>query len=259
MLKQTLFFILIQFSAAADLIVLAPYLPGNYEGKGVSGREYEIVESIFTCAKLKVQYDLQPYFRHIKTFESSDQSGGYDGILCVPQSFKSSYFPTLSYIKYHNGVLARKDDFPKGLSTLKDLKGRHVATFVEGRKLISGLEENIDLFASYDETSDQKNHVKMLLKKRVDAVISDGLIFMNYHNRFVQETSDTEFPEVKFFKVFKPTTFKASFKKKEIRDRFNECYEKLAKNGTLDRIEKKHAKLYKKSLGDSYFTPLLRN
>ncbi len=260
-MKFVTLFLLLSLSqafAAQKLSLVGPYLPENMEDNGTSGREAEILRKIFDCMNIKTQIDLQPFVRHIRSYSQSKQVD-YDGVLTVPSNTKVKGFPTQPYIKYYNGAIVRDADFPNGISSLKDLKGKDVITFIDGKSLLQGVEGNTSLFSSYVETSNQKTHVEMLLKNRVHAVFSDGLIFMAFYKRILKESPQYKNIPIRFHGVFKATEFFASFKKKAHRDTFNTCLKKLSKDGSLNKIERSYVEPNINQLGPQYLKALIRN
>jgi len=229
--------------------MVSTYLPNNVEKSKKSGRELEIVNEILKCMNYKGELFLEPYFRHVKSFSNGDK---YDVAMSVPHDVEVVGFLTKSHIKYQNGVVVRKKDFPKGLKNLKDLKGKHVIAFNNASKLLPDVGKHKHLFASYVENASQFQQSHMLLKKRVDAVIADGLIQMGHHKQAIEQKPEFKNIEVRFFGIFDPSPFHVAFKDKNLIKPFNECLKKLRSSGRHKFINKKYTFPYLKSLRGSY-------
>lgn len=237
------------------LKIVAPYLPENVERDGKSGRDLSIFKKIVECTGHSIQVDVQPYLRHVKSYLADEK---YDGIMTLPSGQSSIQNQTNAYIAYNNGVIVRVEDFPKGVKNVTSLRGKHVISFLGGEYLLKGLKNKTKSFASYTETATQYRHNEMLMKKRVDAVFSDGLIFMAHQKRLLKKVPRWNKIKVKFYHIFSVNDFFASFKNPKITQAFNGCLEKLNKSGKLNKIERSYADKYHNILGDEYSKPLIR-
>ena len=252
--------LLLSYSASSTdvLLISAAYLPENveeYQGQSPSGRDFEIFEKIMNCAGAKFKVEIQPYMRHIKTYKNGKK---YDGVMTVPVPLEiEKGHKTKPYVSYHNGVFVRSEDFPNGLTSLDDLKGKHVITFIGGKEILKGVKNKIPLFASYKESTSQFNHNEILVRKRTDAVFTDGLIFMAHHSRLLKKKPKFKSVKLKFYSIFKTNRFRAIFKDKKLQSKFDQCNEKLSEQGLLDEIERKYVLKYAIPLGQEYLKPLL--
>lgn len=242
---------LFPFSAMGKpLKIAAAYLPANMDRDG-RGREAELVKSILSCANIDVNFDVQPYSRH---FVSYEKISTYDAVMTVPQNKKLIGYPTQSHILYQNGISYIPSLQKHKLESLTDLKGRRVISFVGARNLIPKLNDSVGTMESYEELSRQDLHSKLLFDNKVDAVISDGLIF-SAHNDIIRET----YPKNKKYKLtpkftasFPANPFVVYFKDKKIRDSFDKCLLKLRKKGITKKIETKYLSPHKETLGNQY-------
>lgn len=264
-IAQKILFVLFSFIMLCDqaltledrdtLRVVAPYLPENVESDGQSGRDLKIFKTILNCAGYNLKVDVQPYMRHIKSYLADDQ---YQGIMTVPSGQSHIPHQTQSYISYHNGVIVRAEDFPKGVKGIQSLKGKHIISFLGGEGLLKGLQNNTKDFASYTETATQYRHNEMLMKGRVDGVFSDGLIFMAHQKRMIKKEPQWAKVKVKFYQIFSVNKFYASFKDSKITQKFDRCLSKLNTNGLLNDIERSFVDKYHSILGEEYSAPLMR-
>lgn len=238
-----------------SLRVVAPYLPENVELDGKTGRDIKIFKRILRCFNYDATIDVQPYMRHLKSYLTS---GKYDAIMTLPGGQSNISNQTESYIAYHNGAIVRSEDFPQGVKNIKTLKGKHIISFLGGESLLKGLKNNTSHFASYTETGTQYHHNEMLMKNRVDAVFSDGLIFMAHQKRLLAKKPRWSSVKVKFYQIFSLNHFYAAFRDKTLTKQFNRCLNQLNKDGTLNSIEKSYTDKYHDILGDEYAKPLIR-
>lgn len=257
-MRTTMFLLVILFSisvhAKKKLLISAAYLPENVEvlknEKVPSGRDYEIFSNILKCMGRDFEIEVQPYLRHVKSFKNEKK---YDGVMTVAEPIEVPFsFPTTPYITYHNGAFVKVSDFPKGIQTIDELKGKHVITFAGAKQILQGLKNKTDIFSSYVENSSQFNHNEIFMRGRVDAVFSDGHIFMAHQSRLLEEKPQFKGIKIKFYPIFKSNHFRALFKTPELAKAFNQCNLKLSSSGVLDQIEKKYINKYIESLGKDY-------
>jgi len=188
--------------------------------------------------------EVNPYFRHLKLFT---QNNRFDAVISVPASYQLEETKTVAHVYYHNGAIVRAND-SKSITKKEDLRGKHVVAFKGAKNLLLGLKELIPTMASYMETTEQFNHNKMLMKKRIDVVLSDGLIFMAHHKRLFPDQLDS----VIFKPLFKAIPFHVAFRDSRLTTKFNECFKKLQNKGTIREINKRFINHYKTTLGNSY-------
>ncbi|MBH48753.1 MAG: hypothetical protein CME71_11345 [Halobacteriovorax sp.] len=187
------------------------------------GRERLVLETIAECMGRKIELELAPYGRHLSYFGISDK---FDLVATVPPGGKVSGFQSKSHIDYQNVVTTLKD-FTGVISSVSDLKGLDVVSFKGARSMLAGLEDAIPTFKTYQEIAQQDLHTRMLMFKRVDAVISDKYIFFSHTKRLQRLEPDRKqlFRETKTHEVFEPSKFTVSLKNQKLRDSFNRCLE----------------------------------
>ena len=201
--------------------------------KTVVGREERIILKIFECMNTEIDIKLAPFGRHMSMFNSSKD---IDVVTTVYGQNKLVGFETHSHITFNNGVSYLAEKFGQSIQSLNDLKGKRVISFVGATKMFPELEIIIPAFKSYSEISNQEIHSKMLFNDRVDAVISDAVIFAHHTAELQRENQKLYRKPVKFQQVFKPTPFYLVFKSKMYRDKFNGCLSKLNSLQILDRL-----------------------
>lgn len=235
-------------SRLKNLTVVAAYLPANTSHTG-RGREADLVKAVLSCSGYSVEYDVQPYARHFVSYKEVKK---YDAVITVPGDMKLPGYDSLSHINYQNGVSTLENG--KIVRSLTDLKGQKVVSFKGAINIIPGLKKATSLMKSYEEMSRQDIHSQMLFTKKIDAVISDGLIF-SAHNELLREkhySNPYYHQKTKFRAIFPPNPFKIVFKSEKVRDLFNLCYKKLKTNGKLQRIHNRHLEKHEETLGNQY-------
>ena len=230
--------------AAKSIIISSPYLPENVEQNGTEGREIKIISAVINCMGYQAKIEVFPYLRHLKIFK---ENARFDAVSTVPVGHKIKAHKTKAHVFYHNGGIVRADSKME-LNSKEDMKSKHVIAFRGANELLPGLKEIIPGLKSYKETTEQFNHNKMLMRKRVDVVLSDGLIFMAHQRRLFPKKID----HVVFKPLFKPIPFFMAFKRPELKDSFNKCYEQLKAKNVIRKINQSFINKYKKSLQNGY-------
>jgi len=234
------------YVCAQEIKVIAPDIAGTFNNFSKKndynttrslrdlGREGRVVEEIISCMKLKLTFTIAPYGRHAKWFEENEK---FDAAATISPDIKSKYFSSTPHIKYSNGV-STLYSLNRRIESLSDLKGLRVISFIGASTMLPKLKEAIPTFKSYVEKSSQELHTKMLVKSRVDAVISDGIIFASHTKKLQLEnaTDPDYFMPIKFSPIFDPINFHMIFRKKSLQQSFNSCLRKLTNNGRLEKI-----------------------
>ena len=202
-------------------------LPSSFREDGRGKEQIFLDHLIKDCMKYKYTIKQYPFGRHMIAF--SEES--FDFVTTVPESSKLKYFQSKSYIHYQNGVSTLKG---QKINSLQDLVGKRVITFSGATELIPGLKELVKDFASYSEKAKQEIHSKMLLLGRVDAVISDAVIFFAHTKELKKEKFQMK--DLEFHHLFDKTNFTLYFKDKSLRDKFNSCVVKMHKTGKDEKL-----------------------
>lgn len=239
-----LLFALLDPTAAKSITISSPYLPENVEQNGIEGREIKIISAVINCMGYEAKIEVSPYLRHLKIFKENTR---FDAVSTVPVGHNLKAHKTNAHVYYHNGGIVRTDSKME-LNSKEDMKSKHVIAFRGANELLPGLKEIIPSFKSYKETTEQYNHNRMLMRKRVDVVLSDGLIFMAHQRRLFPKKID----HVVFKPLFKPIPFFMAFRKSELKDSFNKCYKQLKAENVIKKINQSFINKYKKSLENGY-------
>lgn len=184
------------------------------------GREARILRQVFKCMGKEIKFTAAPFGRHLIWFEKSKQ---FDAVATVHPLANIKAHKSLSHIYYRNGVTSLVTTKP--IQRLEDLHGLRVISFVGATKFLKELGSHIQKFKSYQEIADQEIHSKMLYNERVDAVISDGIIFASHTKDLRRKFPKNENykKQVSFNQLFEDLNFFLYFKEKSIRDSFNKC------------------------------------
>ncbi len=221
--------VLFNVSAKKSLRGMGVILPSAFKDNG-KGREQIVLDYLIKdCLKTDYTIENYPYGRHINDFPTSS----FDFVTTIPDSENLVNYKSMPYIKYMNGVSTKSS---LKISSLKDLKGKRVISFSGAKELIPELRDSHKTFATYIEKSKQDLHTKMLLADRVDAVISDAIVFHS-HTYKLLKNKEVSYSPLSFHHILKETEFVLYFKKKELRDRFNVCVKEMISSGKSERFK----------------------
>lgn len=238
---------------ARELTILTPELPPMMTADG-KGREASIVsESLARCGHTAA-FRVVPMGRHWIDF----RDGGIgDAVTTVPLGMDMPGARSVPYILYQNGASVLKKSGLR-ISSLADLKGMRVISFVGAVDVLPGLREAIPQFSDFRERADQIIHSNLLFAERVDAVLADGLIFAE-HNRQLMEKiknggslSFDPRQEVVFMAIFPPTPYALMFRDPAVRDDFNRCFGELDASGRIAKINRDAVAPYISTVGNQY-------
>ncbi len=199
-----------------------------------NGREMQIMKSVFKCMGKEFSLTQVPYGRHLLEFNNSKS---YDFVTTVPPSTKLKGFSSVSHIGYYNGVITSKS-LSRNISSLDDLKGLNVIAFQGAQDILPGLALAKKNMKSYKETTKQEIQSRLLLAGRMDAVISDSVIFLRYMKKIKPSAKKVIEKDMKFkfSSIFPTSHFHVQFLKESVQADFNKCFKKLEKSGDIDRI-----------------------
>ena len=235
---------------AEPIDIFAPNLPSSCEVDG-KGRDLEIVSSVLKHCGYQPEFMLLPFGRHIRDFEHGQMG---DGVITVPASQPVEGFSSTPYIWYQNGVSYLEANIPEPQS-IEDLHGLRVMTFIGGTDVLD-LSESVGDFGDFSEHPNQRVHTAMLYYDRVDAVLSDGLIFSSINTRLRQDESFSSRinmeRNLKFAPIFEPTPFKAVFRDEQLSADFNRCYRELDEAGVVEAINVKYVDPHREVLEHGY-------
>jgi hypothetical protein len=233
---------------AAELVISAPVLPPHVTDDG-DGREAAIVRETLQQCGHEVTFETRFFGAHWKRYRQSDRM---DAVTTVPPGMNLPGHTTDTYVRYQNGVsvLAKSGH---DISELSDLRGLDIVTFENGLSIL-GIADKRDMFGSVREVADQEVHSRLLFGGRVDAVLSDGLIFAA-HNRSLHEQGVEAYDvtqDVRFRAVVPPSKYVMAFRDKALRDDFDRCFDELKASGRVAEINETYIDRFRDTVGKQY-------
>lgn len=246
----TLLLAVAETGMADRLRIFAPDLPSASESGGV-GRDAEIVKQVLKLCGHDSEFVIQPFGRHIISYR---QSSNGDAVMTVPLAEKLPGASTAAYIWYQNGAVYDVNRIAE-ISGLSDLWGLDVVTFKDGIRLLE-LGEFESKFGSLLEVANQRIHSHLLFLSRVDAILADGLIVAEI-NRRVRKSEAIMGGAIRehrfrFAPIFTPSPFKMVFRKPEMAQAFDECFDTASANQTIYEINQKYIGSFQNELGYRY-------
>lgn len=199
--------------------VLAGEIPPMVNGDG-SGVEIDHLRGLLDLEPgVQLEVTVFPFSRHWRNFAALE---GYDIIMTVPQTFDLGGWNTEPYVRYRNGLVYRRADFPDGLGAapLEQLRGRRVVGFAGASRLIGGVEQSREDFALYLERYSQFRQAAMLASGLADAIIAERSIIEYYLGEVGEDVSAYVFEP-----VFCQTEYVLSARDGTLHDRLSETVE----------------------------------
>jgi len=236
--------------AQADRItIVSAELPPMMTRDG-EGREAAIIRTALERCGHSVEFLVQPFTRHWGLYED----GTGDAVTTVPTGQDMSGSLTQPYIQYQNGV-SYLSSRGYAVDALEDLAGLKVVAFEDASKILPGLKDASERFASYRETIDQIFQSRLLFAGSVDAVIGDGMLLAEYNRSLGERASTLRFDPtqpVTFSRIFRPSDYVMAFRDPSHAADFNRCFAEAAADGTIDAINRSWVDRYRDVLGSAY-------
>lgn len=241
--------------SARMVVIAAPELPPMFNSAG-NGREASVITETLASCGHQVHFKLVPFGRHWIEY---GEKGDLDAVATVPSDMAMTGARSVPYIRYQNGASVLKSS---GLTikTLGDLTGKRVVTFFGASGVLPGLKDAASSFAEFRERADQLSHSNLLFAGRVEAVLSDGLIFAEYNRQLIEKVKGGESlsfdpkQDVVFTAIFPPNEYTMMFRDESLRDDFNRCYDGLVKSGRADAIDRDVIGQYSATVGSQYLS-----
>ena len=230
------------------MTIAAPTLPPHVTADG-QGREAQIIRETLQACGHEVRFQTAAFGSHWRRYRQRET---LDAVTTVPEGKKLPGHMSQPYVRYQNGVSVLESADIQ-VDELSDLKGRDIVTFQDGIEIL-GLSDRRDMFATVHEVADQEVHSRLLFAGRVDAVLSDGLIFAAF-NRRLREAGDVSFDpdqKVRFTAVVPPTAYRMAFRDAGLRDAFDRCFQKLKAGGRIEAINTEHISRFRETVGKQY-------
>ncbi|SCA57787.1 ABC-type amino acid transport/signal transduction systems (fragment) [Candidatus Terasakiella magnetica] len=199
-----------------------------------AGAEYEIVERAIELSG----FSMTPKYMPMKRIPHALNGGALDGGMNMRAHMPVDGFFSNEIISYQNYAITLKSSGLK-ISQIAELKNYSVVSFQNAHKLLGpDYQEAVKGNKQYSELANQELQVKMLAAGRKQVVISDFRIFLHFKKQVERETGRKI--DVQFHEIFMPTPYRVAFRKRTVRDRFDESLEFLRKSGEYDQILAKY-------------------
>jgi polar amino acid transport system substrate-binding protein len=218
---------------------MPPYLYEN-DNRGI---ELEIIRAAFKSQGINLApYDNIHYVRASKLLKRKRIDAVVSNL--NNQSYKNESTEifdstsTLSYMDCAISLAGKKFDY-KNMSTFEK---NTIWAFKSAKEVLGpDFKKAVLQNPNYTENYEQKNMIHMLVKKRVDIVISDRNIF----SKTMLDSIGNKPHLFQFKKLIPKTPRNLKFHDKTLRDKFNKGLKQIKKNGTYNEIIKKYKDLYK--------------
>lgn len=235
-------------AGAETVTIAAPTLPPHVTAEG-KGREAQIIRETLEACDHEVRFETAAFGSHWTRYREKER---LDAVTTVPEGKELPGQMSQPYVRYQNGVSVL-ESADLDVDELADLEGRDIVTFQDGIEIL-GLSDKREMFGRVHEVADQEVHSRLLFAGRVDAVLSDGLIFAAF-NRRLRETKDVNFDpnqDVRFTAVVPPTAYRMAFRDAGLRDDFDRCFQKLKAEGRIEAINTEHISRFRDTVGKQY-------
>ncbi len=187
-----------------------------------TGIEIEIVRQAFAQVGMEVLALVAPLKRRIFNLKH----GKLDAVATVIEGLKDVFYSD-PYVEYQNFAITHVNKSIK-LTEIADLANYKLAAWSGASGHLGPIFAAISQKAPlYQELVNQKNQIRMFIKRRVDVAICDGTIFRYFARR---EGADPR--QFNYMPLFgSKTSYQVGFKSEKLRDVFNEGLKKLKTSG----------------------------
>lgn len=217
---------------------MPPYLYEN-DNRGI---ELEIIKAAFNSQNVSLApYDNIHYIRAAKLLKKRRVDAVVSNL--HNQAYKSTQTEifdsesTLSYMDCAISLKSQKIKYDK----MSDYSDKVIWAFKSAKEVLGPeFKKAVDNNPHYTENYDQKNMIHMLIRNRVDIVISDRNIF----NHTMLESVGKKSELFEFKKLIPKTPRNLKFHNKNLRDTFNKGLKEIKNNGVYQKILDKYKGLY---------------
>jgi polar amino acid transport system substrate-binding protein len=231
---SSLCFILKSLHAETLLIGVGLSKPPYIIQEKNTGVEYEVVERALQIAG----YEMKPRYMPLLRIVHELNGGTIDGGMTMRKNMKIDAFLSDIVMVYQNFAITREDT-KLVLKNLNDLSNISVLAFQNAQNLLGAdFKTAIGKNHKYTEIANQALQVKMLETKRTDVVVADFRIFLHFKKQL--ELKENLHFNVKFHRLFEPTSYRVGFKNETVRDKFDQGLAVLKETGEYDRILAKY-------------------
>lgn len=207
-----------------------------------SGIEIDIVRRALAHSNYVLCPLYQPNLRSSRLF----RQGAIDALLNVMTPMHGGYLsaPVITFQNCVYSLPQAADGTGAGtVSTFRDLIGLRVAGFQGAyQRLQKEFRAIVPQLAYYTEVADQELQLKLLLRKRVDAVVMDQRVFryymlelLDHHEQHLAELA-SQLQLTQEACLFEPSRYRIEFANESVRDVFDKGLQQLRTSGEYQRI-----------------------
>lgn len=229
-------------STDRPLRIVAGLVPPHMTGAG-TGREADIIKAALAAGlgtePDDIEFFVMPFARHWSGYAADNR---FDAVATVPDAVEiAGGYRSGHYIAYQNGIGYRCARFPDGIGEdyIADLDGMRVVTFAGAPQIIPSLGRNRQRFATLIERSNQREHSRLLIGDRVDAVIADRAILSHYTREELADQGGS-LADFGFTPLFQPDPYAMVYRRKEHQEAFDTGVANLRASGRLEEIEARY-------------------
>lgn len=199
-----------------------------------SGVEYEIVERALEIAG----YDMAPSYMPLLRIPPSLNNGLLDGGMHLRAHLQIDGFFSEEVIQYQNYAISVAGS-DLDVRSIDDLKTHSVVAFQNAQRLLGeryarAVADN----SQYSELANQALQVRMLKAGRIQLAVADFRIFLHFAKEI--EKQDGQKTRFVFHRIFKPTPYRAAFRSRMVRDKFDFALDHMKRSGEYDDIIAKY-------------------
>jgi ABC-type amino acid transport substrate-binding protein len=240
-------------ASANDIHMVAPNIPPHFNHMG-NGRIGDVIRATLARCGHQVRFTMVPFGRHWKEYKDST---AFDGLATAEAGQSFPGFSTRPFMHLQDGATVMAARGLQEVSTVSDLKGRHVVAFPNASEIL-GIERDVPAFASYAERSNRYDQIRPLFADRVDAILADGLITAHFIGVLADEARAGREPEIDpsrrpvFRRIFQAGPQRLYFRDQTVAADFDRCFRQLLSEGEVDRLVQPYLDRYRAIVGDQY-------
>jgi polar amino acid transport system substrate-binding protein len=228
---------------AKDLVIaFTPDTPPYVMDDGKTGIEIEIVRAALAPQGYTFTVRQMPYGE----LADAVRQDGVDAAATVTKMNNGTFYSD-EYITFHNAAITKKNANLK-INSIEDLKGKTILAWENAYEDLGPIFEALfspavkaPYRAKYHEIGNQREQVQEFWQAPDDVIVI-GIAVMQWFTRELADEVDTT-PPLVYHKIFPAdTTFRISFKSKQVRDDFNAGLKQLRESGEYEKIYAKYLK-----------------
>ncbi|WP_167730210.1 transporter substrate-binding domain-containing protein [Terasakiella sp. SH-1] len=199
-----------------------------------AGMEYEVIQRSLEIAG----YKMQPKYMPLKRITYALNGGALDGGMHMRSHMKVDGFFSAEVMTYRNYGVTLKSSALK-ITDIGDLRHHSVVAFQNAHKVLGkAFHSAVKANKQYSELANQELQVRLLAAGRKQVVVSDFRIFLHFKKKVEAELGRKI--EVQFHELFPPSSYRVAFRRKDIRDRFDQALASLRQSGEYEKILAKY-------------------